>query len=559
MDTDSIDALGAQPVLDLWKKLSSASDASQAFSENVALLMTHGLGGMFELTTEVDSLEPEKMIYALSQSGLSLPTPSFYSDSNIYSAFVNHIGNMFDLAGVPRKDAQDVAIFETAISRITAPRTNSLNPFLYFNRKSWSEVQELAPHLHFGALQSLLNLNFGVFVTLDSPSFFSNLSKLVSTTHPDILKTYFKWRILNSVATRLSAPFQQENFNFYGKIIAGIKTQRKRPDVCAADVDTVVPELMGRLYVERKFPPQSKQYIEEMMNSIISSFEVNVLKLTWMDSVTAQRAIEKLQLIQAMVGYPKNPRNYTTFDFSGGYFKNSIFAAKDQFSRAMAKAGKNTVRDEWMYSADTANAYYNSPTNTIAMIAGILQPPFFAPDYPVAITHGAAGMVAGHELTHSLDPEGRNYNGHGKLEDWWMPQTAAAYQKRVDCVIRQYSKFSPFPGYYVNGNLTQGENIADSGGLKTAHAAFMNTNFEIAHKPSVVPGLTNEQLLFVGFGQSFCTKFTLEAAKQRLLTDSHAPTRFRVNGGCINTPSCGAAFKCPVGSPMNPPDRCEVW
>ena len=168
-------------------------------------------------------------------------------------------------------------------------------------------------------------------------------------------------------------------------------------------------------------------------------------------------------------------------------------------------------------------------------------------------------MVTGHELTHSLDSQGRDYTGTGKLEDWWTGSTSAAFQKRVDCIIQQYSKFSPLPGYFVNGNLTQGENIADAGGLKTAHTAYVLSHSEEAPKASVVPGLTNEQLFFVGFAQSWCSKLTPNAVKQRLLTDPHSPPRFRVNGPAMNLPAFSDAFKCPANAPMNPSNRCQIW
>lgn len=175
------------------------------------------------------------------------------------------------------------------------------------------------------------------------------------------------------------------------------------------------------------------------------------------------------------------------------------------------------------------------------------------------MNYGGIGMVGAHEMTHSLDSQGRDYDGTGKLVDWWEPRTAEAFQKRVDCIIEQYSKFSPLPGYFINGNLTQGENIADTGGLKNAHGAYVNTYPNEAYQPSIVPGLTNEQLFFVGFGQIWCSKISPIVVRQRLLTDPHSPPRFRVNGPAINLPAFSEAFKCPVGTPMNPVKRCQIW
>lgn len=188
-----------------------------------------------------------------------------------------------------------------------------------------------------------------------------------------------------------------------------------------------------------------------------------------------------------------------------------------------------------------------------------MQSPFFDAAYPAPMNYGGIGMVVGHELTHSLDSQGRDYNGEGKLEDWWTPSTSTAFQKRVDCIIQQYSKFSPLPGYFVNGKLTQGENIADAGGLKTAHSAYLNNYPNDFNQPSIVPGLSNEQLFFVGFAQSWCSKLTPNAIKQRILTDPHSPPRFRVNGAAMNLPAFAQAFNCPANTAMNPSDRCQIW
>lgn len=561
MDTAAIEDLSYGPVIDMWNKMSNSANINESLGINLALLFSHGLSGLYEFGTEIDSSNPKVNIYSLRQGGLSLPDPAYYTDAATFKAFVTHIENMFSLAGVvnARADAIAVANFEAILAFHTVPDDELFDPFVSFNLKEWSDVLNLAPYLYFDELGDELDLDFGVDVTLDAPIYFSRISSFVGSTPGTTVNKYIRWRILHGLATRLSSAFVNENFNFYGKVLSGLSTPTARAKTCVSALDSVIPELIGRLYVEKAFPASSKLYVEEMMNAIIATFEVNVGKLTWMDSVTAQKAIDKLEQIMVMVGYPNNPRNYTAYNFDGGYLANSMVAYKDQFARSMQSAGKPSIRDQWEMPANTVNAYYSPTTNAIAMIAGIIQAPFFDINYPAAMNHGGIGLVAGHELSHSLDSQGRNFNGQGKLENWWAPSTAAAFQKRVDCIIRQYSKFSPLPGFYVNGNLTQGENIADAGGLKTAHGAYMNAYFDEAYKPSIVPGLTNEQLLFVGYGQAWCSKLTPAAIKQRLLTDPHSPPRFRVNGACMNNVAFANAFKCPVGSPMNPPERCEVW
>jgi predicted metalloendopeptidase len=280
-----------------------------------------------------------------------------------------------------------------------------------------------------------------------------------------------------------------------------------------------------------------------------------------MDPDTTNKAITKLEKILRLIGYPDNPRNYTSYgpQFGNHYVKNILVATQDEFNRDMASAGGPSNRLKWEMPAWIVNAYYDPSKNEIVFPAGIIQSPFFDPTFPSAMNYGGIGMVGGHELTHSLDSQGRDFDGNGRLVDWWAPRTSQAFQERVDCIIDQYSKFSPLPGFYVNGNLTQGENIADAGGLKTAHSAYVNMHSSEVNQPSIVPGLNNEQLFFVGFAQTWCSKLTPAAIRQRLLTDPHSPPRFRVNGPAINLPAFAEAFQCPVGSPMNPTKRCQIW
>jgi endothelin-converting enzyme/putative endopeptidase len=331
--------------------------------------------------------------------------------------------------------------------------------------------------------------------------------------------------------------------------------------MCVQAVEAALPELIGRLFAQEAFPQSSKDSVTSIFQDIVSAFKDNSHKLSWMDPVTRQKAIDKIENIITYVGIPDHPRNYSTFgpQFGSHYAKNLLITTQDAFSRAMASAGQPTDRSVFLIPPTLVNAYFDEFRNTIVLPAGILQSPFYDPAYPPAMNYGGIGMVGGHELTHSLDSKGRDFDAQAKLEDWWDPVTSREFQQRVDCIIDQYSKFSPMPGYYLNGNLTQGENIADAGGLKTAHTAYVSRYSSEINQPSIVPGLTNEQLFFVGFAQTWCTKYTPAAVRTRVLTDPHSPPQFRVNGASINLPAFADAFKCPLGSPMNPHQRCQIW
>ena len=559
MDITSINKLGAKPIIAVQGELSTSNSVAEAVPFNGAILLKHGLSGLFNFRTDIDALNPSKRIYFFSQGGLSLPDPSYYALPYMMGNFEYHISNMFNLENAPI-DARIVSRFEQAIANITVPAEDLFDPFTSYNRMSWDELIKLAPNLNFEKFIQDLGLDRNVNVALDAPKFFADLSTLIGKTPLANINAFFRWKMLDQTATFLSTPFINENFDFYGRVLSGQKEQPQRKKTCLSATNDVVPELAGTLFAKQAFPDSSKEMASQIFETLLSSFESNVQKLTWMDPQTLRRALDKLNKVDRLIGYPDHPRTYSEYEFNWGYFANYLLVGGGELKRQLSEINLAPRRDVWAFGPYVINAAYDPTRNSETLPAGIIQAPYFDPNYPPALNYGGIGMVGGHELTHSLDSQGRDYNGEGKLEDWWTPTTSAAFQKRVDCIIQQYSKFSPLPGFFVNGNLTQGENIADAGGLKTTHAAFVKRYPNEAYKASVVPGLTNEQLLFVGYAQTWCSKFTPNVVKQRLLTDPHSPPRFRVNGPAMNLPAYTDAFKCKQGvDPMAPNDRCEIW
>lgn len=561
MNTSLIESDGTALLNQLLSTLKPMGSDFSGLAHNLASLFKLGMSALFEFGVEIDSSDPAHNIYSLRQGGLTLPDPSYYWDSTIYPQYVSHIATMLSLAGLPPGDAFKIATFERALSNVTVPDDQLFDPFTSFNKMSWAQLYALSPNTRFPQFVSALGLRSDVSLTLDAPAFFSGLSQALTTAGPDVVFKYMRWRMIHWMAPRLPARFVTANFQFFSGVLGGVTVPPARSKICIQATDAALPELVGRLYAEAAFPPTSKYAASVIFDSILSSFEVNSQKLDWMDPVTTGKAINKLEQILRLIGYPENPRNYTSYGpkFGDHYAQNLLVTTQDEFKRELTTAGGPSDRKKWEMSADTVNAYYSPNKNEIVFPAGIIQSPFFDPAFPDAMNYGGIGMVGGHELTHSLDSQGRDFDGTGKLVDWWAPRTSEAFQKRVDCIIEQYSQFSPLPGYFVNGNLTQGENIADAGGLKSAHSAYVNMHPDEYNQPSIVPGLTNEQLFFVGFGQTWCSKLTPAAIRQRLLTDPHSPPRFRVNGPAINLPAFSDAFKCPVGSPMNPLKRCQIW
>jgi putative endopeptidase len=280
-----------------------------------------------------------------------------------------------------------------------------------------------------------------------------------------------------------------------------------------------------------------------------------------MDDTTRQRALGKKAAIVNKIGYPDKWRDYSKLKLKkGDYFGNLLASSRFEFEREANKIGKPVDRTEWGMTPPTVNAYYNPLNNEMVFPAGILQPPFFSKDFPMAMNFGGMGMVMGHELTHGFDDQGRKFDATGKLTEWWEPAVSDKFEERASCIDKQYSGYEVQPGLHLNGKLTLGENIADNGGIKETYTAYKAWEAKTpgAEKP-IVEGLTNDQLLFVAFAQTWCSLATPQIEQMLVTIDPHSPPRFRVNGPLSNTKAFADAFSCPAGTPMHPKDTCEVW
>jgi endothelin-converting enzyme/putative endopeptidase len=297
-----------------------------------------------------------------------------------------------------------------------------------------------------------------------------------------------------------------------------------------------------------------------MIGDIERAFEANLPNLTWMDDVTRQRASEKAHKVANKIGYPDVWRDYSKVSVErGDYFGSVASAQRFEIERDLDKVEKPVDRTEWLMNPHTVNAYYLPTANEIAFPAGILQPPFFHKDYPAAMNYGAIGAVIGHELTHGFDDQGRKSDGDGVLQEWWQPEVAKKFETAAQCVDDQFSSFEVEPGVKVNGKLTLGENIADLGGLKEAYDAYRAWEARHGQPEPLVPGLTSEQLLFVSFGQVWCTVATPEYLRRQVTTDSHSPGMFRAIGGPRNSLAFRRAFGCKEGDRMVAAPTCTVW
>jgi endothelin-converting enzyme len=375
----------------------------------------------------------------------------------------------------------------------------------------------------------------------------------------DTWKEYLAFHLADDSAPRLSSAFVQASFAYKSQI-AGQRALPERWKRAVRGTNEAIGEGLGRYYVERHFPPASKQRMEAMVANVLEAMREGIDRLDWMSSATKAAAHVKLAKFKPYIGHPDKWRDYSRLevrpdDALGNYWRANAFETE----RQLAKLGKPVDRDEWTMTPQTVNAYYSPPRNKIVFPAAILQPPFFDPAADDAINYGAIGAVIGHEISHGFDDDGRKYDGDGNVRDWWTEADNTAFVARAQALVKQYDAFKPLPDLHVNGELTLGENIGDLSGLTIALAAYHRS---LGGQPApVIGGLTGDQRFFIGFAQIWRTKLRDEFMRMMVVSNEHAPGQYRVNGVVANMPEFYAAFGVKPGDRhyLPPEERVKIW
>eukprot|EP00698_Gefionella_okellyi_P005480 TRINITY_DN15010_c0_g1_i1.p1 TRINITY_DN15010_c0_g1~~TRINITY_DN15010_c0_g1_i1.p1 ORF type:complete len:730 (-),score=147.21 TRINITY_DN15010_c0_g1_i1:118-2307(-) len=535
-------------------------------------LQAASVGVFFDIYVDADARNPTTDILQLQQGGLGLPDRDYYLSMDadmvdIRSAYVNFIATMLTLLdssadpAYVRAEAFDILRVETLLANASWTRTEMRNPQATYNRLDLSGLQALTPYIDWPQFFMALGFPQLIAINVVTPSFFLGLQELLTANGGLIsLKRYMKWHVVRTYSPDLSAAFVNASFEFYGKRLDGTAELSPRWRRCLNKVDEGLPEVLGRYFVQEAFSGNSKTVALDMINRIEAAFARDLNTLSWMDQPTRAAALVKIAKITNKIGYPDRWTDYSSLYIqSGQYFANVLAVRQFATSTTLARVGQPVNKGLWLMSPPTVNAYYNPPLNEMVFPAGIMQRPFFNVSYPVAMLYGGMGMVMGHELTHGFDDQGRQYDGDGRLVDWWSAAASAAFQQRAQCVVNQYNNFQVLPGVHVNGELTLGENIADMGGIKDAYVAYQRYVQDNGAEPQLVSQYSNNQLLFISFAQGWCSKRTAESERVRVATDPHSPPKFRVNGPLQNLPAFAQEFSCPVGSRMRPASVCEIW
>lgn len=568
MDEKAIEAAKAKPLADEFKRIDDIKDRD-GLLEAIAHLHTMGVGAFFGFTSGQDDKNSTMVIAQAYQGGLGLPDRDYYTKDDdasktLRDGYVAHVTKMLTLAGEPQKkaadDAKKVLALETSLAKPARTRVELRDPQKNYNKMTAAELQELMPDFKWTDYFTAIQLAEPGDINVGQPDFFKAANEVFSSVSLEDWQTYLRWQLVHAAATELSSDFVNENFRFYGSALTGAKQLKPRWKRVVTSTDAALGEALGKLYVADYFPPESKARMIELVRNIQEAMSDSIKSRDWMDDTTKQEALKKLAAFTVKIGYPENWRDYSPLKIDRGpYILNAARAAMFETERQLKKIGKPVDRNEWGMSPPTVNAYYNPNLNEIVFPAGILQPPFFNSNADDAINYGGIGAVIAHEISHGFDDQGRQYDAEGNLRDWWTPESAARYKERADRIVKQYSEYEALPGMHINGELTQGENIADDGGVKLAFAALQKALKDKPQEP--IDGFTPEQRFFLGWAQIWRANIRDEALKLRLNTDPHSPGKYRCNGPLSNTPEFQKAFNLPDSCPMvRPADQVvSIW
>lgn len=561
MNEQAIDAAGLAPVQPELDRI-AAIRTTRDLQDEIARLHAIGVDVVFGYHSTQDLKNSSEVIAELTQDGLGLPDRDYYfrtdeKSKKVRDEYVGHIAKMFELAKVPG-DANAVMKIETALADKSLSAVQQRDAESQYHRMPVAELRNYAPAIDWNAYLAARGTNVAE-VNLAHPEFFKRVDELVKTTSIADWQAYLRWQLLTTVASALPAQIADENFRFRNTVLLGQKQQQDRWRRCVARVDSAIGEAVGRAWADRRFSPEAKRRANELVDNLVLALRDDIRKLPWMDASTQKSALHKLDLMRKKIGYPDVWRDYSALTITNGPLASNVLAA-NAFSRQrnLNKIGKPVDLEEWFMTPPTINAYNNGSSNEIVFPAGILQWPMFDINQDDAFNYGAIGSVIGHELTHSFDDEGSKYDAKGNLADWWSPEDKKEFEQRAECIVEQFSHYELEPGVVTNGKLVAGESIADLGGAVIAYDAWKKS---LAGKPQppVVDGFTPEQRFFLGYARARATNMTIEAARNRVLTNEHPLNKFRTNGPLSNMPQFATAFGCKSGDPMVRATRCDIW
>lgn len=564
MDSAGIEKKGFDPVkpeLDSIEHINNYKDLMNVVVASYAV--NHA--PFFSFTVGADDKNSMVNIAHFDQGGLGLPTRDYYfkndtATQKVRNGYLSYISRIFTLIGnqpaEADKKATTIMQLETRLAKVSRNPVALRDPIANYHKESVTSLNKTLP-----GFKDFLNA-LGVHsdsVLIGQPEFYKGLYSALRKTPIQTLKNYLCFHVLNDDADYLSHDFVDTKFD-YTRLLTGQSQMRERWKRMTSLVDGQLGDALGQLYVQKYFPPEAKQKISDLVDNIISTYAERLQQVDWMSDSTRQKAVQKLHAIVKKIGYPDKWKDYSSIHIvRDDIIANLKATANYSYKRNINKIGKPVDRSEWFMTPPTINAYYEPTQNNINFPAGILQPPFYFVSADDAVNYGGIGMVIGHEITHGFDDQGRQYDADGNLKEWWTPEDVKRFKQRAQKIIDQYNGYIAVDTFHLNGELTEGENIADNGGIAIAYAAFKKTTQ--GKTDEKINGFNPDQRFFLSVAQIWRTKIRPERLRTLTLTNAHSAPMWRVNGSVSNTPAFYDAFQVKPEDPMFRPDstRVKIW
>ena len=571
MDESAVNAAGLKPLQPELDRIAAITDKKQ-LTDLFARFQLMNVTAFFNYSEQQDFKDARKQIAVVDQGGLGLPEKDYYlrpgaAAEKTRQQYVQHVTNTLKLMGEPEakaaSDAQRIMALETALAKVSMDITSQRDPNNIYHPMTVAQLAALTPEIEWNEFFERTSTPQFAELNVTNPEFFKGMNSVLQSTDLETVKTYLRWQLVRAIpGYALPEALDQESFDFYGRDLRGQPEQRARWKRCVQGTDGALGEALGKVYVQKYFPPAEKERTLQMVHDIEAAMDQDIDSLDWMSPETKVKAKAKLKMIADKIGYPDHFRDYSTLTVvRGDAMGNAVRAAEFENHRDLNKIGKPVDRGEWGMTPATVNAYYNPSMNDINFPAAILLYPLSDPNATDAEVYGNIGATVGHELTHGFDDEGRQFDGNGNLTDWWTAEDGKKFDQKADCEVKEYGNFTAVDDVKINGKLTLGENTADNGGTRLAFMAFLanakRKGIDLNAKDK--NGYTPIQEFFVAYGQSWCGSERPEQIRLQVQADPHSPDAFRVNGVVQNMPEMGQAFGCKPGQPMMPANTCRVW
>ncbi|MCF8320218.1 MAG: M13 family metallopeptidase [Flavobacterium sp.] len=566
MDSIAINKVGISPLKSEFAKIDAIKDVPSLVN-SIAHLHTIGASPAFSFYIGQDDKISTKYALFLGQGGLGLGNRDYYFNTDeqtvkIRTEYVKHLKAMMKFIGEKEDSAPAIMKLETDLAKASRKLEDLRDPIKNYNKMTVASLGKSTPNINWNSVFPVMGVAKADSVIVGQPEFYKALNTFVKSYSIQDWKTYLKWDLVNSYAAYLNSDIEKQNFKFYSTVMNGVSKQKPRWKRVVGQTDNYLGELIGQVYVAEYLPKGSKEKLLEIGNNIRDVYAEHIKKLDWMSEATKVKALNKLSKIVMKVGYPDKWKDMSSMkidrkSYCGNVIQANIWGYKDMVN----KYGKPVDRTEWSMNPQTYNAYYNPSNNEIVVPAcNIIVPGYEGRMPDDAILYGIiGGSTFGHEITHGFDDQGSQYDEKGNLNNWWTPEDLKKFQAKTKLIVSQFNKYTVLGNKHINGEATQGENIADLGGVVMGYEAFKKTA-QYKNKEKI-SNLTPDQRFFLAYGYAWMVNIKDEALASQIMTDVHAPAHFRINGPLSNIPEFYKAFNVKPGNKMYQPDslRVVIW